>query len=83
MKLFITLILFYGQLMADEFSCTNYDGGPDCGASNECYHDYGRSDGPHAGSCHSSAVGAPGANGVAILVDFEKGANGPDEFMAR
>jgi hypothetical protein len=61
----------------------NWDGGADCGGSNEChcYRDW--INGPHAGNCHGPVVGSPGANGChgvnKFLDIYPKGLDGPDE----
>jgi len=83
-EIFVAFFLCTAQLIASDDH--NWDGGPDCGGSNECNRGFDRPDGPHSGGCHDSVVGSPGCNGMAIMVDFEPGANGPcgpEEFVSR
>ncbi len=56
------LLLVSMKLMASDDACGNWDGGADCGGSNEYAHDYG-CDGPRGNPGGHSGVNERGANG--------------------
>ena len=85
----LMVMLTSGVLMSNEDGMdysSNYDGGADCGGSNECHNYGGGTWGPSDNGCHDAVVGSPGANGgcrmISMVVYYDPGANGPDRSYA-